>query len=203
MRGEARKPHGRILVVTEESGKPEALISHLEAAGHPCSWSRPEAYRGDSTADRRPDLIILTLERARAGAVRTVKRLREAGSAPVVVVASQGSSSDRAAALEAGAEDAITWPYSFRELTARIEAALRRAQEPGGLDVQIVRTGSLVVDPVAERGWRGERELSLTPHESRLLMYFAENPAACSERQNSSTPSEGTTTPTIACCARS
>ncbi|MEP6624458.1 MAG: response regulator transcription factor [Acidimicrobiia bacterium] len=92
---------------------------------------------------------------------------------PIVLVTARGSVEDRVHGLDAGADDYVTKPFSFLELSARLRALIRRgAQERPA----VLQVGDLRLDPARHRAWRGEVELHLSPKEMALLELFLRHP---------------------------
>lgn len=93
---------------------------------------------------------------------------------PVIFLTARRELDDLRAGFEGGADDYITKPFSLEELTFRVEAVLRRTHTDL-VAPHLLRCSDLVVDEVAHRVWRGDREVSLTPTEFRLLAYLLVN----------------------------
>ena len=137
-----------------------------------------ETGRAGLTAaeNRKPDLVILDLGLPDLDGVEVVRRLRGWTALPVIVLSARITEGDKIAALDAGADDYLTKPFSLGELLARIRVALRHAniaarQEPGGM----FAVDSLKVDLVHRRVHVGDREVHLTPIEYRLLTVLVRN----------------------------
>ena len=121
----------------------------------------------EQAAQGRPDVILLDLGLPDLDGVAVVKRLREWSRVPVVILSVRDGEEDKVAALDAGADDYVTKPFSAAELLARMRAALRHAQ-PQGADA-IFRAGNLEVDLPARTVRVGGTNVSLTPIEYSLL----------------------------------
>ena len=137
-----------------------------------------ETGRAGLTAaeNRKPDLVILDLGLPDLDGVEVVRRLRGWTALPVIVLSARITEGDKIAALDAGADDYLTKPFSLGELLARIRVALRHAniaarQEPGGM----FAVDSLKVDLVHRRVHVGDREVHLTPIEYHLLTVLVRN----------------------------
>jgi two-component system KDP operon response regulator KdpE len=118
----------------------------------------------------RPEVILLDLGLPDMDGIDVLKRLREWTQLPVVVLTVRDRDADKVTALDAGADDYITKPFSTGELLARIRAALRHAQPQAG--DAVFRSGNIEVD-LAERVVKREgREVKLTPIEYALLRLF-------------------------------
>ncbi len=121
-------------------------------------------------AQCRPDIVLLDLGLPDLDGTEVLKRLREWSRVPVVVLSVRDREADKIAALDAGADDYVTKPFSTGELLARLRAALRHSQSSGGETV--FRTGTLEVDLAARTVRKGEHEIRLTPTEYSLLRLF-------------------------------
>ncbi|WP_394890551.1 response regulator transcription factor [Mesorhizobium sp. AaZ16] len=98
----------------------------------------------------------------------------------VLMLTAKDSLQDKVEGLKGGADDYLTKPFAFDELIARIEALLRRG--PGAASDPLLKVGDLTLDPVAKKVRRGEREISLTAKEFRLLNYMMLHPGAVISR---------------------
>ena len=90
----------------------------------------------------------------------------------VLVLTARDAVADRAAALDAGADDYLVKPFAFAELVARLRALARRGDEEGAL----LRVGDVTLDQATHRVWRGDDPVELTPREFSLLRYFMHHP---------------------------
>ncbi|WP_018352708.1 response regulator transcription factor [Longispora albida] len=129
--------------------------------------------------DSHPDLIVLDVLMPRLDGREVLRRLRRAGVAsPVLLLTQVGGSTERAMALEEGADDYLNKPFDPYELIARLRAVLRRSRRglPALGAAGQLRAGQLRLDRVARRAWLGERELRLTPKAALLLDYLVTHP---------------------------
>lgn len=116
----------------------------------------------------KPDLVILDLGLPDLDGIDVIRALRAHLQVPIVVLSSRGDEKGKVAALDLGADDYVTKPFSIDELMARIRTALRhRLQEQGSLP--LFRSGDLVVDLVHRRVSVGSREVRLSPKEYEIL----------------------------------
>lgn len=125
----------------------------------------------ESAAAIHPDLIILDLRLPDADGVDVTRQLREWSKIPIVILSVRGKDEDKIAALDAGADDYLTKPFSTGELLARIRVAMRHADQT--TDEPIITTGDLVVDISHRLVTLAGREISLTPTEYTLLKTLA------------------------------
>ncbi|GIG55792.1 alkaline phosphatase synthesis transcriptional regulatory protein PhoP [Longispora fulva] len=126
-----------------------------------------------------PDLIVLDVLMPKMDGREVLRRLRRAGLAyPVLLLTQVGESTERAMALEEGADDYLNKPFDPYELVARLRAVLRRSRRglPALGAAGQVRAGQLRLDRVARRAWLADRELLLTPKAALLLDYLVTHP---------------------------
>ena len=125
---------------------------------------------------RRPDLVILDLGLPDMDGTEFIRDLRTWSDVPVIVLSARTAEADKVAALDAGADDYLTKPFSAAELLARVRAHLRRRAAIGGAGASCVAFGNVEID-LAKRVVRKEGAVvRLTPIEYRLLAYLAGNP---------------------------
>jgi len=121
-------------------------------------------------AGRRPDVILLDLGLPDMDGREALKRLREWSEAPVLVLSVRDDEQGKVAALDAGADDYVTKPFSTPELLARLRAAQRKTRPTE--EVSIFKHGDLIVDLTAHVVSRAGREIKLTATEYALLRLF-------------------------------
>jgi two-component system KDP operon response regulator KdpE len=121
-------------------------------------------------ATRRPDVILLDLGLPDMDGLEVLKRLREWSEAPVLVLSVRDDEQGKVAALDAGADDYVTKPFSTPEILARLRAAQRKTRPTE--EVSIFKHGDLIVDLTAHVVSRAGREIKLTATEYALLRLF-------------------------------
>jgi two-component system KDP operon response regulator KdpE len=119
----------------------------------------------------RPDLVVLDLGLPDVDGIELTRRWREWTTLPILILSVRGQETDKIAALDAGADDYLTKPFSSGELMARLRAALRRATRPQ--NEPLFRTGGLMLDLVHRRVTLNDQEVTLTPTEYDLLRVLA------------------------------
>lgn len=125
-------------------------------------------------ASRRPGIILLDLGLPDMEGLEVLKRLREWSTAPVLVLSVRDDEQGKVAALDAGAEDYVTKPFSTPELLARLRTAQRKTRSEE--EVSIFKSGDLIVDLTARVVTRGGHEIKLTATEYALLRLFVRHP---------------------------
>ncbi|MGW5346260.1 response regulator [Streptomyces sp. HUAS TT3] len=169
----------RVLVVEDDPQLVRALKINLQAR----KFEVEEASDGGSAlrlaAARKPDVIVLDLGLPDMDGVDVIKNVRSWSRVPILVLSARHTSEDKIRALDAGADDYVTKPFSMDELLARLRAAARRQEAPAASqpdEVAVVTTDEFSVDLVARKVRRGERTVRLTPTEWHLLEILITHP---------------------------
>lgn len=152
-----------------------AIRRLLRSSLDPSDYDLVEAETGrhglQLAATENPDVILLDLGLPDIDGVEVVRSLREWSQVPVIVLSARGRDRDKILALDAGADDYLTKPFSVGELMARVRAALRRA--PGEAPEAILEANGLRID-LAARSVRSKGvEVKLTPNEYKVLAELA------------------------------
>jgi len=166
----------RVLVVDDEPSILAALAPLLRARGYEVFTATSGHAAIDAVDRHSPQLVVLDLGLPDLEGFEVCRRIREGRSTPILVLSARGAEVDKVAALDAGADDYVTKPFSTEELLARVRAALRRS-EAGTTAVGQIARGDLAIDLDRRRVIRGEDELRLTPKEFELLVFLAQHPA--------------------------
>jgi len=157
----------RVLVVDDEPQIVRALSINLRARGYEVDAARDGRTALELTAGRHPDVVILDLGLPDMDGVDVLRGLRGWTSVPVLMLSARQGSDDKVQALDEGADDYVTKPFSMDELLARLRAAVRRA-EPAD-DPTVMQTEAFTVDLAAKRVTRDGADVRLTPTEWSLL----------------------------------
>ena len=178
----------RILCVEDDAQMRAFLLAQLKARNFQVQAVRDGAQAIDLAAIFEPQLILLDLSLPTLDGLSFLRRLREWSSAPVIVLSAHDEELVKIKALDQGADDYLTKPFSLNELLARVRVALRRADETarlrsgaGSSDTQrpVYRRGGdkgLVVDFAHRLVRSGGKEIHLTPTEYDLLCELSRNP---------------------------
>lgn len=162
------------LIIDDEVQIRRLLRVALEAE----NYNVHEAENGEQglveIANWKPAVILLDLGLPDMDGLQVLKRFREWSEAPVIVLTVRDDEQEKVAALDAGAEDYITKPFSTPELLARLRAAQRKTRPPE--EVSVFKNGDLIVDLTARVVTRGGREIKLTATEYALLRLFVKHP---------------------------
>jgi two-component system, OmpR family, KDP operon response regulator KdpE len=163
-------PQQILLVIDDEIQIRRLLKINLEAAGYRVY----EAATGEAgvaeAAQRRPDIVVLDLGLPDMDGVTVLKRIREWSSVPVVVLSVRDRDDDKIAALDNGADDYLTKPFSTGELLARLRVAQRHARPSA--DEAVFRADRLEVDLTSRTVKVEGKQIKLTATEYALLQLF-------------------------------
>ena len=172
-----------ILVIDDEPQILRALQINLRVRGYEVYTAATGAEALQQASRHPPDLVILDLGLPDLDGVEVIEGLRGWTSAPIIVLSGRADSTDKVAALDAGADDYVTKPFGMEELLARLRAVGRRAIGDG--DEPRFRLGDLVVDLAARRVIRPDgTDIRLTPTEWHLLEVLLRHPGKLlSQRQ--------------------
>ena len=172
----------RVLVVDDEPQILRALRINLRVRNYEVDTAATGAEALEVAGRHPPDLIILDLGLPDLSGLEVIEGLRGWTSAPIVVLSGRADSADKVEALDVGADDYVTKPFSMDELLARMRAALRRAGPPD--DAPQVKLGDLVVDLAARRVEGGpDGDIRLTPTEWHLLEVLLRHPGKLLSQQ--------------------
>jgi len=157
----------RVLVVDDEAPVRRLLRTALGPHGYQVIEAATAEEALATAATSRPDLILLDLGLPDADGTEVIRRIREWTQIPIIVLSVRGQEEDKVAALDAGADDYVTKPFSMGELLARMRVAQRHVVS--STDEPVFRTGNLEVDLAHRRVTVGGKEVQLTPTEYAIL----------------------------------
>ena len=164
--------NGRILVVDDEPQILRAVQMKLRGAGYAVDTAATAQEALMKAGMRPPKAIILDVLLPDGRGTDVCRELRTWYHAPIVVLSTVGEEKEKVDALDAGADDYITKPFSGEELLARLRAVLRRAAPSAE---RLIKIGDLVIDLEKRTVTMGERPVALTPIEYDLLRVLAQN----------------------------
>lgn len=165
---------GRILVVDDEPQIRRVMRAALAANGYEIHEARTGEEAVERLRESNPDVILLDMNMPGMGGMAACREIRAVSEAAVIVLSIRDSERDKIAALDAGADDYITKPFSVNELMARIRANLRRLPAQGHTE-PIVVSDDLTVDLSARQVIAHGEPVRLTPKEFDLLQYLLSN----------------------------
>jgi two-component system KDP operon response regulator KdpE len=165
---------GRILIVDDEPQIRRILKTTLIGAGYEVDEAKSGEEGLDKTGRFHPDLVLLDINMPGMGGLSACKMMRADKNVAIIMLTVRDSEEDKVAALDAGADDFVTKPFSTPELLARIRAALRRVPALQ-TNQNRIRIGSLAIDFDARTIDRGSESSHLTPKELELLRYLIQH----------------------------
>jgi len=163
----------QILIVEDEKPIRDMIAFGLRRGGFDVREAEDVGAARASIADRRPDLVLIDWmlpDMSGLELTRSLKRDKETAEVPVIMLTARADEQDKVLGLEGGADDYVTKPFSPRELLARINAVLRRANH--GAVEEVVAAEGLQLDVASHRVSAGEATVPLGPTEYRLLAFF-------------------------------
>jgi two-component system KDP operon response regulator KdpE len=161
----------RLLIVEDETPMRKLLSAALASAGYQLDEADTGRHALQRAAQQPPDLVILDLGLPDMDGQEVLRQLREWLSAPVIILSARDQEQQKVTALDNGADDYLTKPFSTTELLARIRVALRHAARSGSAadNLSTYELGDLRVDMSARRVFVRGTEVHLTPIEFKLL----------------------------------
>jgi two-component system KDP operon response regulator KdpE len=165
---------GKILVIDDEEQIRRALKSILAARHYEVVMASSGSEGIDLAIDYDPDLIILDISMPEMSGLEVTEELRTWYNGPILVLSVRSGDLDKIDALDLGADDYLTKPFSAGELLARVRALIRRAAGQS-TPPPVICTGDLSIDIAHRRVSRAGEDLDLTKTEFEILAYLARN----------------------------
>jgi len=165
---------GRILVVDDEPQIRRIMRVALTGAGYEVDDAKTGEEALNKVREFRPDLVLLDINMPGMGGLAACRAIRADANVAIIMLTVHDTESAKVEALDAGADDFVTKPFSTPELLARIRAALRRlpaTQSSAGK----LRVGQLTIDFTARTVAQGKTSFHLTPKELDLLRYLTQH----------------------------
>jgi len=162
-----------ILIVDDEPQITRVLKTTLSSQGYAIRTASDGDEALQVMKEWMPDLLITDLRMPHMNGLELCRHVRAKSPLPIIVLSVKGEEKIKVDALDAGADDYVTKPFSVNELLARVRAALRRVatgQQPAS---EVIELGSFRIDPQLRSVQVGGREVHLTPKEFELLVYLA------------------------------
>lgn len=163
----------RILVADDDPAIRRTLAGELQSEGYDVSEAADGRAALALFEREEPDLVLTDLAMPVADGFEVVTGIRKCGTTPVLVLSVRGADGDKIRALDLGADDYVTKPFSLPELLARVRAHLRRSG--AGAGPRVLRFDGLVIDRERRRVVQGGRAVKLTPTELSILELLATN----------------------------
>ena len=167
-----------ILIVEDDAPVRNLMVNTLRTH----DYKYLTAPRGEEAlllaASHNPDVVFLDLGLPDMDGMEVIRRIRSWSSMPIIVISARSEDEDKIEALDAGADDYLTKPFSVEELLARLRVTLRRLSlmsSETGADRSVYTNGQLRIDYFAGCAYLGDEELKLTPMEYKILCLLARN----------------------------
>jgi two-component system KDP operon response regulator KdpE len=162
-----------ILVVDDEAQITRVLKTTLSAQGYAIRTANDGEQALQEMKTWSPDLVITDLRMPHMGGLELCRAIRAESQIPIIVLSVRGEEAIKVEALDAGADDYVTKPFSISELLARVRAALRRSSASLDEEASVIETGDFRIDVPGRRVEVRKQEVHLTPKEFELLVYLA------------------------------
>ncbi len=172
---------GRILVVDDERTIRDVVEQYLRREGYETVGVGDGEAAVVAAADA--DLVVLDLMLPKLDGLEVCRRIRVEREVPIIMLTAKSDEIDKLLGLGLGADDYLTKPFSPRELVARVQAVLRRAQAGPKQPGDVVQVGDLRISPKLRSVERSGRPLDLTAREFDLLLFLASNPGQVFTRE--------------------
>ena len=166
-----------ILVVEDDAAVRNLMAVTLQTQDYQYRVARNGGEAMIELTTHQPDIMLLDLGLPDMDGIDIIRKVRTWSAMPIIVISARSEDADKVEALDAGADDYLTKPFSVDELLARLRVALRRlhVQQPAGGESAVYENGSLRIDYAAGCAYLNGGEIHLTPIEYKLLCLLAKN----------------------------
>lgn len=168
----------QILIVEDDNAVANLISATLETQDYAYKRTATGAGAVMEALSCKPDVVLLDLGLPDMDGVDIIKKIRSWSNMPIIVVSARSEDFDKVSALDAGADDYLTKPFSVDELLARLRVALRRVRYDGdrlGEESSTYENGDMRIDYSAGCVYISDVEIHLTPIEYKLLCLLAKN----------------------------
>ncbi len=166
----------RVLVVDDEPTVREVVVGYLRRDGHEVQEAADGRTALELLEQDPPDLVVLDMMLPGVNGLDILRRIRQLGDMPVIMLTARAEESDRVAGLELGADDYVVKPFSPRELAARVNGVLRRAAPKAVAQPESIEFDGLTIDTRSREVRRNGRLVEMTPKEFDVLAHLAASP---------------------------
>lgn len=167
----------KILVVEDDSAVANLIAAMLSTQGYQFRIARSAAQAMIDALSFVPDIMLLDLGLPDSDGIEIIKKVRTWSNLPIIVVSARSDDADKVAALDTGADDYMTKPFSVDELLARLRVTLRRIRYDAecSAEASVYENGTLRIDYAAGCAFIDGVEMHLTPIEYKLLCLLSRN----------------------------
>ncbi len=172
-----------ILVVDDEPNIVELITYNLEKEGYQVSKAMDGNAAWEMLEGNRYDMVLLDIMMPGIDGLSLCRKIREKSNVPIMMISAKIEEFDKVLALELGADDYMTKPFSVRELVARVKAVLRRSQETDDVgETATLRFKELALLPSEHKFLKNDREIALTLTEYQIIELLIRNPGKVMSR---------------------
>jgi len=168
--------HTRVLAVDDETQITRVLRTSLSVQGYDVRTANDGEMALEIMKDWSPHLIITDISMPTMNGIQLCRRVRSTSEVPIIVLSVRNQEEQKIEALDAGADDYVTKPFSMNELLARVRANLRRAPKAESAVPELIKIGDFSIDLATRIVRVKDNEVRLTPKEFDLLLYMAHRP---------------------------
>jgi two-component system KDP operon response regulator KdpE len=172
----AEREPAKILIVDDEPQITRVLRTALSTQGYSLRIAGNGVQGLEAAHEWKPDLVITDLAMPEMDGVELCRELRAVSQVPIIVLSVRNQDRMKIEALDAGAYDYVTKPFSIQELQARVRAQLRRSTAAATDETPVIALGDFVIDLPQHRVVVREQEIHLTPKQFDLLVVLARHP---------------------------
>lgn len=173
----------QILIVDDDPGTSQSLSNNLELHGFGVKVVESGAHALEAMEAFDPDLVLLEILLPGMNGLKICRSLRERSTVPIIILTTRDEEMDRIRGLEAGADDYVAKPYSFRELLARIRALLRRVSlDQQSLQKKSLTIGQIRLEPDSRKVYKDHEEIDLSAREFDLLEFIMQRAGQAIDR---------------------
>jgi two-component system alkaline phosphatase synthesis response regulator PhoP len=179
----AAPPRKKILLVDDEAAIVQSLRYNLERSGYAVTAAGDGRSAVALAASEQPDLVILDIMLPLLDGIEACKEIRKTSTVPIIMLTAKDQEFDKVLALELGADDYVTKPFSLGEIIARVKARLRRTEVDLEQRDESITIGEITIDRSRQRLMVRGEVVALAPKEFRLLHVLMENRGRIVTRQ--------------------
>jgi two-component system, OmpR family, KDP operon response regulator KdpE len=168
--------HAKILIVDDEPQITRVLRTALSTQGYSLRIAANGVEGMEAIHAWKPDLVITDVSMPQMNGVELCREIRAISQIPIIVLSVRNQDLTKIEALDAGADDYVTKPFSIQELQARVRAQLRRSTANNSESPQSIKAGDFLIDIPQHRVVVRSQDTHLTPKQFDLLVYMAQHP---------------------------
>jgi two-component system KDP operon response regulator KdpE len=176
MKQQEPQEHAKILIVDDEPQITRVLRTALSTQGYSLRVAANGVEGMEAVHEWKPDLVITDVSMPRMDGVELCREIRTVSDVPILVLSVRNHEAMKIQALDSGADDYITKPFSIQELQARVRAQLRRRAASNGAPELVISVGDFLIDIPQHRVVVRGQDVHLTPKQFDLLVVLAQHP---------------------------